>query len=230
MSRDENPVFPRGSTFYDGETIDTNDLQGINLEGMEWVFEDVHPTTGVRRTGRSVRCRCVRNVSGVNLLPKLLATFSITAGLYGQRVVGYSRLTPGTGALNNGASPMAEGYPIDEYLPAAGVPTNDLFWIVLEGPAVCVTSVSNGVNDFSVGTWATAQTAAASTFSTTAGRVIAQALTGATAILGEAVQVRIGRALTALTANQTASDILLDIGHWAVLFCAATAIFASTLA
>lgn len=213
MARNENPPFSRGSTWYDGDTIDSNNLGGVELEGMEWVFEDTNPNTGVWRSGRPVRCRVVRNSSGVALLPKLLATFSVTAGQYGKRVAGFSHLTPATGS-GSVSRPGNEGYPIDEYLPTAGAPANDLLWIVIEGPATVITSMSDAPLDLAVGGWVVAQTAAASTHSTTAGRVLAQALTGATAVLGEAVQNRIGRALTARSTNTTNTDTLVDVGHW----------------
>ena len=54
MSRDENPPWSRGETFYNGETIDTNDLGGTNLEGKEWVFEDFNPTNDTTRSNKYV--------------------------------------------------------------------------------------------------------------------------------------------------------------------------------
>lgn len=201
MARDENPPFGRGETFYNGETIDSNNLGGQNLEGMEWVFEDIHPETGVTRTGRSVRCRVVRNVAAAALLPKRLARFKLTAGVYSHRVDGYSTTT------------AAEGYPIDEYLPAAGVPVNDLFWLVIEGPAVVLTSLSDLSADVVAGDWLVAITGATSG-ATTSGRVALQVLTGATAALALQVQNRVGRALSAATTQNTNSDLLLDVGHW----------------
>lgn len=201
MARLENPPFPRGGTFYDGDTIDANDLGGENLEGMEWVFQDVDPNTGIARTERPVRCRVVRNTSGINLLPKRIGRFETGAGEYGSRVDGYTRTT------------AEEGYPIDEYLPAAGVPNNDLFWIVVEGPAVVLTPLSNMSADADVGGWVVAITAATSG-ATTAGRAHPQVLTGATTPLAIQVQNRIGRALTQRVTDSTDSDILLDVGHW----------------
>jgi hypothetical protein len=205
MARDENPPFDRGHTYYDGETIDTNDLGGVNLEGKEWVFEDVHPTTGVARTGRSVRCRIVRNTSGANMLPKLLARFETDGTEYGSRVDGYT------------ATLAQEGYPIDEYLPAAGVPTNDLFWIVIEGPATCITTQLPAADStvFSVGDWVVAETAVTSQQVTLAGHIEAQITTGGhTDLLRNQIMNRVGRALSAATTADTGTDILVDVGHW----------------
>ena len=206
MARNENPPFARGETYYNGETIDTNNLGGINLEGAEWVFEDVHASTGVARTGRPVRCRVVRNSSGINLLPKRLAKFEDGALEHGSRVDGY--------AINSAANTPEAGYPIDEYLPAAGVPTNDLFWVVIEGPATVITSIADlTAAVLGIGDWAVAVTAATSQ-ATTAGRIITQLLSGATAPLAANVQNRVGRALSGAVTTSTATDVVLDVGKW----------------
>jgi hypothetical protein len=203
MARNENPPFARGETFYNGETIDANNLGGENLEGMEWVFEDVNPNTGRQRTESPVRCRVVRNVSGVALLPGLLGNFQDTAGVWGRRINGYAITT------------AAEGVPIDEYLPAAGVPNNDLFWVVIEGPAVIrTTTLATAACLIPVGDWVVASTAAASTFSTTAGRVEVQSLAGATAVLADQVLNRIGRAITGRTTAETNTNTLYYVGKW----------------
>lgn len=205
MARDENPPFGLGETFYGGETIDANDLGGVNLEGKEWVFEDINPVTGAHRTGRSKRCRIVRNVSGVALLPKRLVRFQASGTNYGSRVDGYTHV------------PSQEGYPVDEWLPAAGVPANDLFWIVLEGPAVCILTRDAALDGavVAVGNWVVAETAATSQSATTAGHVqVKGTTTGATDVLGDAVINRVGRALSAKTTADTGTDILVDVGHW----------------
>jgi len=206
MARDENPIFGRGETFYGGGTIDANNLGGINLEGKEWEFEDINPTTKTARLdGRKVRCRCVRNVSGGALLPKRLALLQDTAGKNSGRVAGY--------ASGTAADTPQQGYPIDEFLPAAGVPANDLFWIVVEGPAVVLTSLADMATDLAVGEFVVAATAATSQ-ATTAGRVIPQLLSGATARLAANIQNRVGRAHTAKTTQNTHAEVLIDVGHW----------------
>jgi hypothetical protein len=203
MARDENPPFARGETF-DPDNIDSSDLGGDQLIGKEWVFEDVNPNSGVVRSNRSVRCRAVRNTSGIALLPKRLAKFSntATAGVeYGQEVDGYATTT------------AAEGYPIDEYLPAAGVADDDIFWLVMEGPAVVLTALSDLAADVTPGDWMVNITGATSQ-STTSGRLLGQVLTGATAALANQVQNRVGRALSAATTQNTNTDLLVDVGHW----------------
>lgn len=206
-----DPPFPRGQTWYDGATISTSNYGGLELEGKMWVFEDVPPnifpagTAGQRqaRTNRPVMCMCVRNVSGINLLPMRLVRLQRTAGIpMTGRVDGYTYIDGD------------EGYPVDEYLPAAGVPNGDLFWVVVEGPALCLTDLAGGANNsIAVGDILCALTAATSQ-ATTAGRVEEQSLTGATAPLGNQIQNRLGRALSALTTSQTNVGILVDLRKW----------------
>lgn len=211
MARDENPLFSRGRTFYDGNTIDTANYDGIPLEGKEYVFEDVDPRAAAtspgsspgQRTGRYVRCRIVRNVSGVTLLPKRVVSGQKTAGMFTKRIDGYTTLTAGD---RLGV--------IDEYLPAAGVKNGDLFWLVVEGPALCLTDIAGGAaNVINVGDRVVALTAATSQ-ATTAGRVASQDITGATSVLGGQIENMIGRALSARTTANTNTDILVDVGVW----------------
>jgi hypothetical protein len=116
MSRDNDSTPQRGETWYNGATIDTNNLSGLHLEGQEKVFEDIlwSGTSGVKSDrsvspGKSVRCRLVRNMSGITLLPKKMV--QLDASNPG-RVTGY--------VVNTGQ----RGFPIDEFLPAAGVPSS----------------------------------------------------------------------------------------------------------
>lgn len=209
MARDEAPPFARGETGYNGDTIDTNDLQGVNWLGKEWLFEDRHADTGVQRTNRYVRCRVVRNTGAIALLPKRLVKFSVTAGEHGSEVDGYSTITG------------ERGYPIDEYLPAAGVPVNDYFWIVVEGPAVVITALANGQgNSIAIGDPIAALSAATSG-ATTAGRAAMQFILGAatsgnTDYITQFNEFRnyVGRALSARTTNETDLDVLVEVGKW----------------
>ena len=204
MSRDENPPFGRGETFYNGDTIDANDLGGLHLEGKEWVFNDEDPTTDTTRSNKYVTCRVVRNTSGIALLPKRIAAFEVDAtnpDEWGRRVAGYTTVTD------------EEGYPIDEYLPAAGVPDNDLFYVVVRGPAVVLTALTDFNPAIGGGDWLAAITAATSQ-ATTAGRVTNHDISGATSVLANAIMNRIGRALSAATTANTNTDLLIEVGHW----------------
>lgn len=204
MARSENPPFARGDTFYNGGTIDTANLGGADLEGQVWEFEDLDYSAKnlPERSGRRCKCMIVRNASGIALLPKRLVTFQHTAGNEPKRVDGYADLT-------------AEGscFPVDEFLGTAGVPNNDLFYIVIEGPAMCLTPLADMSSAIAVGDVLVSLTAATSQ-ATSAGRVHEQDLTGATSVLGGQVQNRIGVALTARTTTETNANILIDIRKW----------------
>lgn len=204
MAKRENPPFPRGSTWYNGGTIDTNNLGGENLEGTIWEFEDLDQSaSGAKslRTNKPVKCMIVRNKSGGALLPKRLVTMKATTGLtYLAQVDGYADTTA-----------EAPTFPVDEWLPAAGVPDNDLFYVVIEGAATVMTPLEADANNvFSVGTILVALTAVTSG-STTSGRVRPIDLTGATAVLGNQIIGRIGRALSAKTTANTNADLLMDV-------------------
>jgi hypothetical protein len=203
MARDEAPPFQRGETFYNGSPINAADLGGTQHEGKEWVFEDLDLSVrGAKpaRTNRQVTCRCVRNVSGGPLLPKRQGVYQKVGVNYGARVDGYVSVT----------AERSAGV-VDEWLPAAGVPNNDLFWLVVKGPSRVLTDPAGAAtNVFNVGDLIVALTAATSQ-ATTAGRVAPQDLTGATALLGNQIQNRIGRCLTAMTTANTAADMLVEV-------------------
>ena len=100
---------------------------------------------------------------------------------------------------------------MDEFLPTAGVPANDLFWIVVEGPTNILSDLAGADNNVvNIGGILVALTAATSQC-TTAGRVMPQDITGATSVLANAVQNRIGRALSARTTANTNADILVNV-------------------
>ncbi len=124
MAREETPPFARGESYYNGETIDSNNLGGVNLEGKEFVFEVNAPDDYAAQdpSGRYVRVKVVRNRSGTNLKPGRIAHFK-AADPYECSVDGYCA---GVGDRPAGV--------IDEFLPAAGVPDLDLFYVVIEGP------------------------------------------------------------------------------------------------
>ena len=192
MAKYENPPFERGTYQTDGFA---------NQVGKLYQHEDVdyNQTGGTKpkRSGKYVTVMLVKNNSGFALLPKRLVALSTTAGQVGQ-VAGYTRTT------------AAQGYPVDEFLPSAGVPDGAYFYIVVQGPAMCIVSLSDLAAVVNVGDYVVAITAATSG-ATTAGRIAAQDLTGATAVLAAQILNRVGRALTARTTANTNSDILLDI-------------------
>lgn len=210
MARNENPPFAVGFTFYDGGTIDTTNYGGLEYEGTLWQEEDWNltqfpaSTVGTRqaRTARRRVLMIVRNVSGIALLPKRLVSLQ-KGGTDGRyligRVDGYTT-TDGQ-----------EGFPVDEYLPAAGVPNGDLFYVVVAGPATVTTDLAGAGNDvINVGDIVTALTAVTSQ-ATTAGRVKPQVLTGATSPLALEIMNALGRSLSAVTTANTGADLLIDV-------------------
>ena len=205
MPRTESPPFGRGETFYNGGTIDSNNLGGAQFEGKIWEFEDIDYSLGktgskVSRSNRVVKCMCVRNVSGISLLPKRLAGLQ-TGGTDGRYALGRTDgYTAATGQ---------RGYPIDEFLPSTGVPNNDLFWLVVDGPSKVLTDLAGGANNLiSVGSFVDALTAATSQ-ATTAGRVEPIAATSLSYNLN-----RIGMALSAVTTGNTNADLLVEVSRW----------------
>ena len=195
MARDDAPPFGRGETLYGGETIDSTDLPGINLEGREYRFED-----SVYGTGQQVVVRIVRNVAAAALIPKKLVSFKTT--YYGQRVDGYAT----TWGQNS--------YPVDELLPAAGVAVNDLFYIVVKGPALCLTDLSADANNvITLGDILVSQTAATSG-ATTSGRVVSQTVAATTAVDLDVLKASvhyIGHAMSAKTTANTNAGVLINI-------------------
>lgn len=183
-----------------GKTYGSSSTTGVSvgLEGTTKIFKDVDysGTRAVKtpRTGLDVMAILVRNVSGVSLLPKMLVTFA--SGYQGRRVDGYARLDQG----------IVSGV-VDEFLPSTGVANNDLFWMIVRGPALCIKSVdANGLvkDDYVVSI-----TAAASTHSTTAGRIMSIAVTSnQTNAMSQALN-RIGIAMS--TSATTSADILVNL-------------------
>lgn len=199
--------FDVGKTFYGGGTIDATALGGEHLLGKEYLVPDDNPSNGKSRTGRLRKLRIVRNTSGAALLPKRLVSFSTVAGEFGGYVDGYADV------INE------RSFPVDEYLAAAGVPDDDLFYIVIEGPAVVKTSLAGDAqNNIALGDIVVAATAVTSG-ATTSGRCEKAVISGATTgAVNEdhlrAIQRAIGRAMTARTTANTDNDILIDVGWW----------------
>jgi len=172
-----DPGFARGQTLgitntnvYDAQVGD-----GSHLLGVRKTFRDENPKTGALLSNHTVDCICVKNTSGSAILPGALVKFDADAIL--TEVDG--------GAV---AATLVMGV-ADEYLPSAGVPNNEVFWVVVSGPSTVTktaTSVSAGA---AYGPSATAGSAAAqgsnallgfaiATSATTSGRVLVKTAAG----------------------------------------------------
>jgi len=190
--------FQRGKTLYQGTPTDTSYI--APCIGEEFRVRDT-----IHGTNRIVVLRAVRNEadfggSGSAVEPKRLARLSAD----GKAIIGYTRL------------PSEKGYPIDQLLPTAGCAYKDVCYVVVEGPALVLTSLSNYSTDVAARESLNSMTAATSG-ATTAGRLRQRLLEAATAdatagqravtegngVWGQAVS-------TALT-NATNSDVLVDV-------------------
>lgn len=179
MGLQVDPPFGLGQTWFSlgaGETAKNDSYHGIqssasygdNFTGAVKEFTDVNPTNGQVRTNRRKVCVCVKNTSAGVLLPKRLVTFNTAAGKLFSEVNGYSRLT----------NEERVGV-VDEWLPAAGVAVNDIFWVTVDGPTEVSAAVSGTA--IAAGDRLAAITAATSG-ATVAGRATPSALAGVTGI------------------------------------------------
>lgn len=155
-------LFKRGTTYQ--ETADATSNQA--LLGTTYSCGDYDPTatTPTKRLGITNILMVVRNASGVALLPKMCVQWK--TGKTFQEVVGYT--------TNAGLDGGSFAGVVDEFLPSTGAPANAIFYILVDGISLCLTSATAGIES-SIAEWAYLHTvtAAASTTSTTAGRVMA---------------------------------------------------------
>lgn len=163
-----DPPFALGQTLGVSSATD-----GTGWVGVVKQFPDVNPTTGAIRSNRIKTCVAVRNSSGAALLPK--------------RVVRFARGTAGTAVFSavDGYTAVANSEFVgvaDEHLPAAGVASNDVFWVTVDGPTEVSVALSGA--DIAVGDRLAAITAATSG-ATTAGRVTTSGVGAATTAAGD---------------------------------------------
>lgn len=212
MSIERGLPFERGSTHFGGQTP-TDDAASSAWEGREFEVDDIiytpGATKGTWRSQEKVVLRIVRNVSGGVLYPKRLVQWKV--GYEGKRVDSYARIRAQAGIV-----------PVDEYLPSTGVANNDLFYVVVSGPAVCMTPgvTLAGANPVQ-GAVVISQTDSAANGTTTnatssAGRFVAYT---ASIITGDqttydAVNNWFGRMMSSGTSGQTHSDFLVRIRRW----------------
>lgn len=187
--------FPRGSTAFGNINTNVYTPTSTDLaqwEGREWIINnDQFPNNGL------ICLRCVRNVSGIALQSKRLVTFKTL--LWPKQVDGYARVNP------------VFARPVDDALGSITVPNNDLFYVVMWGACLINTGLAaDATNLFSEGDMLVAGTGATSQ-ATTAGRVVAADFTGATSPLAKQIGEVVGRALTARTTSNTATDTLVQV-------------------
>jgi len=127
-----------------GESLSGTDADGniINAqwEGAVFEFPDVDRTPALRggksrRSGSVVRCVCVRNTSGGNLvIAKKVIIFDITP-----IETSTSQQLFGLASGQGGAVNQLGGVGDNDFtgLASVGVATNDLFWLIIGGPCLC---------------------------------------------------------------------------------------------
>lgn len=196
MSLFDDPPFALGQTLGVSSASD-----GKNWVGVIKTFPDVNPVTGVVRSNRVKTCVAVRNTSGGALLPKRVVTFdTATAGLAGfTETKGYSAVT----------NEERVGV-VDEYLPAAGVAANDVYWVTVDGPTEVAAALSG--SDIAVGDRLAAITAVTSG-ATTAGRVTASALAAGTQLANNNGLGVLGRACSAGATTGSAVLAIIRTRH-----------------
>jgi len=171
MGLQVDPPFGLGQTL--GITGANDSLVGIsgsygdNWCGVVKEFTDVNPITGQVRSNRRKVCIAVRNTSGIALLPKRVVRLAGSGTALFGAADGYTAIT------NESFCGV-----VDEFLPAAGVAANDVFWVTVDGPTEVAVALSG--SDVAVRDRLSVVTAAAST-STTAGRVTVSPVSASTA-------------------------------------------------
>lgn len=211
MSRDNSQPFDRGQTYYGpDQTIDSNNYAGGQLLGKEWVFEDLNygATSPVKpnRSGRDVRVRAVRNLTGVTVYAKDLVILADD----GQTAIG---------RVNNDSQYC---FPVDEWLGTAGVRNGDIFYVVVEGPATVRTPMAGSGFNADIAAGARLHSVTTSTGSTASGTTAAA---GRCAVFNTVAATTIAQfnnviafsanwfatALTARTTGETNSDVLVQV-------------------
>lgn len=192
-----------------GETLDGTAEDGTTLINDHWlgqVFEvpaqqlDSSQVRGGKKrlVGRSLKVVALRNVSGTTLYGKRMAQLYDSAG-YSliKEVDGYTIVT-GTGNC----------VLIDPFLDTVGVADDDIFWGVLEGPALVKTQALAGAgSNIAVGAKLIAGTGAATSGNSTAGGVATTTAPLVTELIA-----------TALSARTTANSMTDILAHFHIRF------------
>ena len=192
----------RGKTYLKGPNRTPGSTYGVSiaLEGIRKTFKDVDysSTDSIKppRSGGDVECILVRNTSGIALLPGRAVIWAST--YQGRRVDGY---THQDWDVNQPCAGI-----VDEFLPTAGVADDDLFWIVVKGPALALKALSSATLSKDVHVMAIT---AATSQATSAGRIVTFAQTSAVTQATNGVLNRIGIAMS--TSNTTGASVLVYV-------------------
>jgi hypothetical protein len=146
-----DPGFARGQTLGlavpSGTYYGPFNADGLGVIGARKLFRDENPQTGVLNSNHTVECVAVKNTSGNPLLPGEVVKFKAAALLTEVDAKAV-------------AADVFLGV-VDEYLPAAGVPNNEVFWVVVNGPSTVTKTASSVSAGATLGPSSTAGSAAA---------------------------------------------------------------------
>lgn len=193
----------RGYTYFGDKTPPTTYGQSVGVEGTPKTFNnDAAATNGgviTPRDNRKIECLLVRNASGISLLPGRVCTWQAT--YEGRRVDGMCRL--------DWSGPIAGV--VDDLLPTAGVQKDDLFWLMIKGPALVKTSLgADATNVINENDFVMALTAATSQ-ATTSGRIQSYVATSNVTNAVTALLNKIGQAMSAKTTGNTNANVLINL-------------------
>lgn len=182
----------RGKTWLDGVTAEGDENPRA---GQEFEFTDNDEGNS---TGRTCVLRFVKNNSGGAVFAKTLVLLDVT----GKEIIGTS---------NNDYDLRVAV--VDDQLASGGCPNGDFVMVHVRGPAMCLTQIAaSGDNVIGAGDPVRGTTInAATTASTTVGRIQSAELTSSVTVATSENRAIIGRAMTARTTNNTAADVLVDL-------------------
>ena len=190
-----------------GEFIDSSEGEkGARLQGVEWTGPDHYYPTDTRRSDKMKTWRVVKNNSGIILKP---GKRPLRLDETGELVSGYGRL--GSAAANAaGCEKTVVG---DENLVDQAIGTGDWFLVTVKGPTLAKNGETGGADtNIAAGDRVCAQTAASSTAGSTQLAGVSKIST-ATSVKALDLLGALGTALSALTTDQTNTDILVNVGE-----------------
>lgn len=220
MSINNSPV-PRGETWYRSGDAPSDDMgRAKTIIGMEVKFDNTRSTIGLEATSttattlsdawkdlsiivdaQQVYGQIAKNVSGIALLPGMLVRWK--DGEVGRMVDGY------VSAVDE--PEMIAGI-VDDFLPAAGVPDNDIFNVIRKGPCRAIAHYSDAGSNIAIGDLLVGITSDESTeASTDSGRVVQ--FVGHSASVTEVVKGAgvIGRALNTNLSDSTGTNVAIGV-------------------
>ena len=198
-----------------GETLQGKDDAGnyVNGEVLGKVFEfpanrlSVSQIRGQkgRKTGKAIVAVALRNVSGVKLYGKYLASLVKTAPT-DFATSGYNQ--PLIEAVDGYALTLSQQnvVVIDEFLATTGVADDDIFWGIIGGPVTLKTPIAGAGANIAIGSKLCVDASGSTSGVTTSGRVEVFPSTSSLAVWDG----HIGYALEAKTTAETNEDILIE--------------------